>query len=147
MGILMLADLIYSPSSDKIRSLFRKHWYLFLLVLKYYSIKIKGSSYLNFISLDAHYFWNNLISYRINCSLFQHLMELFSYPDNYQFKHPLEHTWTLWYLDSNRTKNWEDCLMEVGSFGTVEDFWWYAYSNSKTMNNTLHFRNSFRINF
>uniref|UniRef100_A0A224XL18 eIF-4F 25 kDa subunit n=2 Tax=Triatominae TaxID=70999 RepID=A0A224XL18_9HEMI len=50
-------------------------------------------------------------------------MELFSYPDNYQFKHPLEHTWTLWYLDSNRTKNWEDCLMEVGSFGTVEDFW------------------------
>ncbi|XP_014260209.1 eukaryotic translation initiation factor 4E-1A-like [Cimex lectularius] len=47
-------------------------------------------------------------------------MEVFSYWD---YKHPLEHTWTLWYLDGNKTKSWAECLMEVGSFGTVEDFW------------------------
>ncbi|XP_014278930.1 eukaryotic translation initiation factor 4E1 [Halyomorpha halys] len=47
-------------------------------------------------------------------------MEVFSYWD---YKHPLEHTWTLWYLDNNKTKIWEECLMEVGSFSTVEDFW------------------------
>ncbi|BES96910.1 unnamed protein product [Nesidiocoris tenuis] len=45
---------------------------------------------------------------------------MFSY---YHYKHPLEHTWTLWYLDTNRAKNWEDRLMDVGSFGTIEDFW------------------------
>uniref|UniRef100_A0A0A9YM05 eIF-4F 25 kDa subunit n=1 Tax=Lygus hesperus TaxID=30085 RepID=A0A0A9YM05_LYGHE len=47
-------------------------------------------------------------------------MEVVNYWD---YKHPLEHTWTLWYLDSTRTKNWEECLMEVGSFSTIEDFW------------------------
>lgn len=47
-------------------------------------------------------------------------MELFY---KWEMKHPLQHGWTLWYLDGNKTKPWEECLMEVGSFSTIEDFW------------------------
>jgi len=35
-------------------------------------------------------------------------------------KHPLEHTWTLWWFN-NKTKNWK--AEEVISFSTIEDFW------------------------
>ncbi|XP_058832346.1 eukaryotic translation initiation factor 4E-like isoform X1 [Topomyia yanbarensis] len=38
-------------------------------------------------------------------------------------KHPLQFTWTLWYLEPDRSKSWEDTLNEVTSFSTVEDFW------------------------
>lgn len=38
-------------------------------------------------------------------------------------KHPLQFTWTLWYQEMDRSKNWEDTLNEVTSFSTVEDFW------------------------
>ncbi|XP_055534865.1 eukaryotic translation initiation factor 4E1-like isoform X2 [Wyeomyia smithii] len=38
-------------------------------------------------------------------------------------KHPLQFTWTLWYLEPDRTKTWEETLNEVTSFSTVEDFW------------------------
>uniref|UniRef100_A0A182WX33 eIF-4F 25 kDa subunit n=1 Tax=Anopheles quadriannulatus TaxID=34691 RepID=A0A182WX33_ANOQN len=38
-------------------------------------------------------------------------------------KHPLQHTWTLWYLEVDRTKKWTDSMNEVTSFSTVEDFW------------------------
>uniref|UniRef100_A0A182Y2P0 eIF-4F 25 kDa subunit n=1 Tax=Anopheles stephensi TaxID=30069 RepID=A0A182Y2P0_ANOST len=38
-------------------------------------------------------------------------------------KHPLQHTWTLWYLEADRTKSWTDSMNEVTSFSTVEDFW------------------------
>lgn len=31
--------------------------------------------------------------------------------------------WVLWYLKNDRTKAWEDCLKEVATFDTVEDFW------------------------
>ncbi|XP_032290877.1 eukaryotic translation initiation factor 4E1 isoform X1 [Drosophila virilis] len=39
------------------------------------------------------------------------------------FKHPLEHTWTLWYLENDRSKSWEDMQNEITSFDMVEDFW------------------------
>lgn len=39
------------------------------------------------------------------------------------YKHPLQNTWTLWYLESDRTKVWEDLQNEITSFDTVEDFW------------------------
>ncbi|KAH8305215.1 hypothetical protein KR018_003407 [Drosophila ironensis] len=39
------------------------------------------------------------------------------------FKHPLEHTWTLWYLENDRSKAWEDMQNEITSFDMVEDFW------------------------
>uniref|UniRef100_A0A1L8DRI4 eIF-4F 25 kDa subunit n=1 Tax=Nyssomyia neivai TaxID=330878 RepID=A0A1L8DRI4_9DIPT len=40
-----------------------------------------------------------------------------------QMKHPLQHTWCLWYMENNRTKKWEDCLVEITSVDNVEDFW------------------------
>ncbi|KAH8257178.1 hypothetical protein KR038_005276 [Drosophila bunnanda] len=39
------------------------------------------------------------------------------------FKHPLQNTWTLWYLENDRSKLWEDMQNEITSFDTVEDFW------------------------
>lgn len=38
-------------------------------------------------------------------------------------KHPLQHSWTLWYLEPDRSKSWEDSLNTVATFNTVEDFW------------------------
>lgn len=38
-------------------------------------------------------------------------------------KHPLQNEWTLWYLEMDRSKSWEDMLNEITSFDTVEDFW------------------------
>lgn len=38
-------------------------------------------------------------------------------------KHPLQHQWTLWYLEPDRSKTWEEMQNEVSSFDTVEDFW------------------------
>ncbi|XP_055841245.1 eukaryotic translation initiation factor 4E1 isoform X3 [Episyrphus balteatus] len=39
------------------------------------------------------------------------------------FKHPLQNKWTLWYLESDRSKAWEELQNEITSFDTVEDFW------------------------
>lgn len=39
------------------------------------------------------------------------------------FKHPLQNTWTLWYLEQDHSKSWEDMQNEITSFDTVEDFW------------------------
>lgn len=40
-------------------------------------------------------------------------------------KHPLQYRWVLWYCKHDRSskKDWEDCLKQVASFDTVEDFW------------------------
>lgn len=38
-------------------------------------------------------------------------------------KHPLQNQWTLWYLENDRNKTWEEMLNEITSFDTVEDFW------------------------
>ena len=46
-------------------------------------------------------------------------------------KHPLQNTWTLWYLENDRTKTWEDMQNEITSFDTVEDFW-SLYNHIKT---------------
>ncbi|XP_055383562.1 eukaryotic translation initiation factor 4E1 [Condylostylus longicornis] len=43
--------------------------------------------------------------------------------DSSTLKHPLENTWTLWYLENDRTKSWEELQNEITSFDTVEDFW------------------------
>ncbi|XP_055701039.1 eukaryotic translation initiation factor 4E-1A [Phlebotomus papatasi] len=44
-------------------------------------------------------------------------------PQEVQMKHPLQHTWCLWYMENNRTRKWEDNLVEITSVDTVEDFW------------------------
>ncbi|XP_050095355.1 eukaryotic translation initiation factor 4E1 isoform X1 [Anopheles aquasalis] len=38
-------------------------------------------------------------------------------------KHPLQHTWTLWYLELDRSKTWAESMNKVTNFSTVEDFW------------------------
>ena len=42
-------------------------------------------------------------------------------------KHPLEHTWTLWFDNPNgrqKQTTWGQTLRSVDTFSTVEDFWW-----------------------
>jgi len=38
-------------------------------------------------------------------------------------QHPLNNCWTLWYLENDRNKSWEEMLHKVTSFDTVEKFW------------------------
>lgn len=50
-------------------------------------------------------------------------------PD-FALKHPLQHTWTLWYFENDRQKTWEENQREIVSFATIEDFW-SVYSHIK----------------
>ncbi|KAF8386682.1 hypothetical protein PRIPAC_75824 [Pristionchus pacificus] len=36
-------------------------------------------------------------------------------------RHPLQSRWTLWYLEADRNKEWEDCLKCSSLFDTVVD--------------------------
>lgn len=41
-------------------------------------------------------------------------------------KHPLHTRWTLWFdkpTGRTTTKNWEESVKELVTFGTIEDFW------------------------
>ena len=38
-------------------------------------------------------------------------------------KHPLQHAWTLWFFQYDRSKSWEENQRRVLSVTTVEDFW------------------------
>lgn len=44
-------------------------------------------------------------------------------PQECLIKHPLHNTWTLWYLENDRHKTWEDMQNKITAFETVEDFW------------------------
>jgi len=46
-----------------------------------------------------------------------------SLPSQMLVKHPLQYRWVLWYCKQDRSKQWEECLKEVATFDTVEDFW------------------------
>ncbi|KAK8786018.1 hypothetical protein V5799_007619 [Amblyomma americanum] len=39
------------------------------------------------------------------------------------WKHPLQHRWSLWYHKNDRNRSWEENLLQISSFDTVEDFW------------------------
>ena len=45
--------------------------------------------------------------------------------DNFNVKHPLMNTWTLWFTKppSGKGDNWNDLLKEVVTFDSVEEFW------------------------
>lgn len=45
--------------------------------------------------------------------------------NNFNVKHPLMNTWSLWFTKppSGKGDNWNDLLKEVVSFDTVEEFW------------------------
>jgi len=50
---------------------------------------------------------------------------VFHDPDNFNVKHPLLNTWTLWFTKppSGKGDNWAELLKEVISFDSVEEFW------------------------
>ncbi|XP_017073947.1 eukaryotic translation initiation factor 4E1 isoform X2 [Drosophila eugracilis] len=53
------------------------------------------------------------------------MMSLIDY--DLALKHPLEHTWTLWHWENDRSKSWTEMLSDVTSFNTVEDFFSVYY--------------------
>ncbi|KAH6939559.1 hypothetical protein HPB50_019514 [Hyalomma asiaticum] len=38
-------------------------------------------------------------------------------------KHPLQNRWSLWFYKNDKNRSWEENLLEITSFDTVEDFW------------------------
>ncbi|XP_077534029.1 eukaryotic translation initiation factor 4E1 isoform X1 [Haemaphysalis longicornis] len=44
-------------------------------------------------------------------------------PRDLQVKHPLQHRWSLWFYKNDKNRSWEENLLEITSFDTVEDFW------------------------
>lgn len=46
-------------------------------------------------------------------------------------KHPLQNMWTLWFLHPDKNRGWEDRVIPIISFDTVEDFW-SIYNHIKT---------------
>ncbi|KAF8782889.1 Eukaryotic translation initiation factor 4E like protein [Argiope bruennichi] len=44
-------------------------------------------------------------------------------PPEMLIKHPLQNEWSLWFYKNDRTKSWEENLMEIVIINTVEDFW------------------------
>lgn len=38
-------------------------------------------------------------------------------------KHPLQNEWSFWFLKNDKSKSWEENLLEITTFHTVEDFW------------------------
>ncbi|XP_039486551.1 eukaryotic translation initiation factor 4E1 [Drosophila santomea] len=64
-------------------------------------------------------------------------------------KHPLEHNWTLWHWENDRTKCWAEMLVNVTSFNTVEDFFSVYYfvkppSDLKIFNDYMVFKEGIR---
>ncbi|KAF2751737.1 eukaryotic translation initiation factor 4E [Sporormia fimetaria CBS 119925] len=53
------------------------------------------------------------------------LKTVFHDPENFNVKHPLMNTWTLWFTKppSGKGDNWNELLKEVISFESVEEFW------------------------
>jgi len=45
-----------------------------------------------------------------------------------EYIHPLEHVWTLWYLENDRSKHWKDMLNEITQIDSVETFWSLYYT-------------------
>jgi translation initiation factor 4E len=54
-------------------------------------------------------------------------LTVFHDPKNFNVKHPLMNTWTLWFTKtpsaSGPKENWADLLKEVITFDSVEEFW------------------------
>ena len=56
-------------------------------------------------------------------------LTVFHDPKNFNVKHPLMHTWTLWFTKTPTAtgpkESWADLLKEVITFDSVEEFWGY----------------------
>jgi len=44
-------------------------------------------------------------------------------PHSIAQRHPLNGSWTLWYFLKDKNVSWENSLIKVSTFDTVEDFW------------------------
>lgn len=53
----------------------------------------------------------------------QEVVNFDEFPPEVLIKHPLQHTWTLWYYEPDRNKTWEESQRKITSFDTAEDFW------------------------
>lgn len=53
----------------------------------------------------------------------QEIINFDEFPPEVLIKHPLQHTWTLWYYEPDKNKTWEESQREITNFDTVEDFW------------------------
>lgn len=52
------------------------------------------------------------------------VVTVFDDPSNFNVKHQLQHTWTLWFTKPPSGKqDWNELLKEVISFDSVEEFW------------------------
>ena len=52
------------------------------------------------------------------------IITVFDDPANFNVKHQLQHTWTLWFTKPPSGKqDWHELLKEVISFDSVEEFW------------------------
>lgn len=58
-------------------------------------------------------------------------LTVFHDPKNFNVKHPLMNTWTLWFTKTPTAtgpkESWADLLKEVITFDSVEEFWGYAF--------------------
>ncbi|KAI7861477.1 translation initiation factor eIF 4e-like domain-containing protein [Spinellus fusiger] len=64
------------------------------------------------------------------------LTTVFHDKSNYNVKHPLQNTWTLWFDNPGKKANvnsWSQNLKEIVSIATVEDFWG-VYNNISKIN-------------
>lgn len=62
-------------------------------------------------------------------------------PENFSMRHPLHNQWTLWFFNPKNkrvnSRNWEDNLKPVMTFGSVEEFW-QLYNNIKKASELPH---------
>ncbi|EDW30040.1 GL22541 [Drosophila persimilis] len=77
------------------------------------------------------------------------IAEVRSFLDEDFNKHPLEHIWTVWHWENDRSKSWGDMLSEVTSFDTVEDFFSVYYfikppSDLRVLNDYMVFKHGVR---
>jgi translation initiation factor 4E len=60
-------------------------------------------------------------------------LTVFHDPKNFTVKHPLMHSWTLWFTKTPTAtgpkESWADLLKEVITFDSVEEFWGYDRYN------------------
>ena len=54
------------------------------------------------------------------------VITVFSDPSKFNVKHPLHSTWQLWFdsaSKSDKAKSWDEALVKVISFDSIEEFW------------------------
>lgn len=67
------------------------------------------------------------------------IVTVFDDASNFNVKHQLQNTWTLWFTKPPSGKqDWNELLKEVISFDSVEEFWGIYVSNGETAGRYPH---------